>query len=220
MLSVLLAEYLRDRFRSRAPESLITWLLNREELRGAFPFPWDHPLLPEAPAGLQDAIDHGRNFSELMHGAALLYNLMLADRLNHAEWIEKYREALSEWAETSRSEEHVAWDRGAFWRLVYGVNSRIAPAARSFCEDWFAQVFSTPNLAEIADSGRAQELVRTREKQLKGPRSRLDNREYLEVASNDKPLPCRIILNKKPATGAIVAAYLLQKSGRDFLKKF
>jgi hypothetical protein len=48
-----------------------------------------------------------------MHGAALLYNMMLADRLNHAEWIEKYREALSDWAETSRSDEHAAWDRGA-----------------------------------------------------------------------------------------------------------
>ncbi len=131
--------------------------------------------------GLQDAIDHVRNFSELMHGAALLYNLMLTDRLNHAEWIEKYREALSEWAETSRSEEHAAWDRGAFWRVVRGVNSRIAPTARSFYEDWFAQVFGTPNLAEIADSRRAQELVRAREKLLKGPRSRLDHREYLEL---------------------------------------
>ncbi len=120
-----------------------------------------------------------------MHGAALLYNLMLADRLNHAEWIERYREALSDWADTSRSEEHAAWDRGAFWRLVYGVNSRIAPAARSFCEDWFAQVFATLNLAEIADSRRAQELVRAREKQLKGPRSRLDHREYLEFWGGD-----------------------------------
>jgi hypothetical protein len=40
------------------------------------------------------------------------------------------------------------------------------------------------------------------------------------VASEERPLPCRNFFNKKPATGAIVAAHLLDKSGRDFLKTF
>ena len=49
-------------------------------------------------------------------------------------------------------------------------------------------------------------------------------REYedgvVEVRHKDKPLPFRVFFDKKTATGAIVAAYLLDKSGGDFLKTF
>ena len=44
--------------------------------------------------------------------------------------------------------------------------------------------------------------------------------DTIESASEDKPLPCRIFFNKKSATGVIVAAYLLHKSGGDLLKTF
>jgi hypothetical protein len=38
---------------------------------------WDHPRYLALPADLRAQVDHARLFSEAMHGAALLYNLML-----------------------------------------------------------------------------------------------------------------------------------------------
>lgn len=41
-------------------------------------------------ADIQDALRHARNFSETIHGAALLYNLMMARERAEDEWVVDY----------------------------------------------------------------------------------------------------------------------------------
>ena len=56
----------------------------------------------------------------LMHGAALLYNLLLAEQKKGGVFVPVYRERLQLWCDSlkARGAEVLAWDRAAFWRLV------------------------------------------------------------------------------------------------------
>ena len=72
------ARYLTDRINFAAPNSLLAYLLHVATPPGETNFPWEHMPPAELPPHLGEELDHAQNFSETMHGAALLYNLMLA----------------------------------------------------------------------------------------------------------------------------------------------
>ena len=55
------------------------------------PFAWEHPHCAELPPKLREMLDHAQNFSEVMHGAPLLYNLILAEQAHRKESVAKYR---------------------------------------------------------------------------------------------------------------------------------
>ena len=71
------AIYLRDRIAESHPASLFAWLAHDEVGTDApsVEFPWEHPrhlaLRPEH----REQLHHGRMFTEVMYGAAVLYNL-------------------------------------------------------------------------------------------------------------------------------------------------
>ena len=73
---------------------------------------------------LREQLDHGENFSQILHGAQLLYNLMLAERAGWTEKISEYRGLLAGWwqAVQARQEELRQWDRPRFWQIVYRGN--------------------------------------------------------------------------------------------------
>lgn len=175
------ADYLLDRLRTRATNSLLTYLADAPSVFDDIAYPWDHPLLPRAPADMQELVEHARCFSEAMHGAALLYNLLLAEALPHEEWTRLYRASLEEWAELlgGRMRGLEAWDRNRFWAIAARQNLRIPPGATRFAEAWLQVCLSTPP-ARIAQDAKARLLIRDREVGLKGERSRLKNRAYLE----------------------------------------
>jgi hypothetical protein len=49
------------------------------------------------PALLSETVDHARNFSEIMHGAPLLYNLMLSEQADFGEGVAKFRNEFANW---------------------------------------------------------------------------------------------------------------------------
>jgi Family of unknown function (DUF6361) len=73
------AEYLQHRISELGP-TLLNHLVNQTMLVDGGEFPWDHPKAPSFPESLKVPLQHARLFSEVMHGAALLYNLMLAEQ--------------------------------------------------------------------------------------------------------------------------------------------
>ena len=73
------AEYLRERIMANVPDSLLAFLVDRDHGGASPTFPWLHPRFGDLPSALQAQLRHARNFSETIHGASLLYNLMLAD---------------------------------------------------------------------------------------------------------------------------------------------
>jgi len=74
------ARYLAERICFSSPRSLLAFLVRRGNSVEA-DYPWTHPQLAEFPAHIRDILHHGLLLSESMHGAALLYNLMLAEQL-------------------------------------------------------------------------------------------------------------------------------------------
>lgn len=197
-LSLALTEeealYLQDRFEARTPGSLAAFLSRAGEPLPPTRFFWDDALLPRYPSPLRAVVEHARCFSEVMHGAALLYNLMLAEALPREEWIEDYRTRIAAWqaAITDRLPALRDWDRPGFWRLVRDRNPRLPVPTQHFVTTWMHRVLE---LGELDLGTPAQrKLIADREFQLKRRRSRLQYREYLQMwtgAAGAEPLQYR-----------------------------
>lgn len=63
-----------------------------------------------------------------MHGAPLLYNLMLAEQAQLKDGVAKYLQSLAQWAGTlsKRARVLAQWNRVRFWDIVRSVNPRIS----------------------------------------------------------------------------------------------
>lgn len=176
------SEYLRDKILQHAPGSLHAFLVGLEELWDDVPFAWAHPALPHAPLRLRDLVEHARLFSSVMHGAALLYNLMLAQRREWSERIDHYEMVLDEWAAEIDKDRNTlrAWNRSAFWATTLEQNLRIPHPSRGFADSWIDRVLDARHPRELTTDEPTREFIVKRELRLKGNRARLTHREHLE----------------------------------------
>lgn len=176
------AEYLRERIMLSHQDTLLRFLVDRGKPIDRVLFAWMHPQYAEFPANVKVQLEHARCFSETMHGAALLYNLMLAELGNLDDYAEGYRNALAIWSEmmTTRRAEHDRWSTEEFWSLMASHNARIPITTRVFAVSWLTLVREV-GPAGIATSDRAQKLVKDREVALKHSRARLVNPRSLEL---------------------------------------
>lgn len=173
------AAYLLDRLTGAVPGSLLAWLLARPRQRRQWAASVWEERLPGLPVDLTQAIDQGRRLSQVMYGAAVLYNLLLAEAAKATQLGGHYRGLLEAWADELRgSGACVGWDRPGLWRLVRGRNPRISPPTNGFVERWAK--LAAGRAAGIADDATARRLVADRELQLKGPRARLANPRALD----------------------------------------
>src|SRR5690606_38239551 len=116
-----------------------------------------------------------RNFSEVIHGAALLYNLMLAERgaqegqSGRAERAEVPTKSYAAWVElmTERRAAHSRWNRDEFWKLTPGINPRIPLPTRTFVETWLRLALAG-NPAALRDHPQTRRLIADRERAIKG----------------------------------------------------
>jgi hypothetical protein len=178
------ARYLAERICFAAPRSLLSFLVLRGKTAEA-QYPWAHPQRSEFPAHLQDILHHGQLLAESMHGAALLYNLMLAEELlpgpPRDERTTAFREKIEAWVTElrSRGDALSQWNRGKFWNLVQQ-RTRVSGTTHGFVEQWQAHA-PWQSLRRAADDATVRRLVRDRERQLKGGRARLGNPRALEL---------------------------------------
>ena len=182
------ASYLKDRILSRAGGTLLAWLVARGDFGEGTEAPWEHPLAGELPKTLARQLEHARVFSELLHGAAVLYNLMLAEKAENAERIDQHGENLAWWADqvVARRAQLEAWDREDFWKTVRGVNSRIPPSTQSFVNTWMDLALDSGDPSTLRNSKTARSLIEDRELRLKGlRRARLFEPRALEMWSGD-----------------------------------
>jgi hypothetical protein len=137
-----------------------------------------------------------------MHGAALLYNLLIAERYEHAELtelekpVQRYRDRLADWAQDVAVESDLArWDRADMWNRVVDLNPRINGNVRMkrFVDEWLGAV-QTGATATAADDEGLRSLVGERERLVKRAQSRLVNEKLLRAwsgASGSAPLAYR-----------------------------
>jgi hypothetical protein len=191
------AQYLQDRILIQHPDSLLAILVTANEYM-VTDFVWNHPIVHSLPENLCQEIKHAQNFSETIHGAALLYNLMLARARRHEEWIENFETRLNSWASnlSARWHELAAWHDylEAFWSSSALKMARIPYRTRVFVDEWLRLLFSQARAGSMAENKDAQRLVHDREVQLKHARARLENPRALELwlgASGDGQLDFR-----------------------------
>lgn len=177
------AEYLRELIMSHLPGSLLAFLVDTQSVVNDVAFPWQHPQFARFPLLIQEQLKHGQYFSEILYGAALLYNLMLAENSDRSDLRRAYKERVKDWAENIASRRTVfsRWDRKKFWQIVRSGNPRIAHPTQLFVDRWIDLVISSNNLIELRKSNPARELIHSRERTLKRGLARLDNQRALEM---------------------------------------
>jgi hypothetical protein len=111
-----------------------------------------------------------------MHGAALLYNFMLACDANRNRLQDEYRDELGVWAELVEDARprYASWDRKRFWTIVSESMHPVSPPTHKFVDGWIDHTLRRAKLTAIADDTAAQSLIAAREAQVKrtrkGPR--------------------------------------------------
>ena len=186
------AQYLQDRVTQSVPDTLLAhlFLLARPT---KCRFPWEHPDYAGFPLHHKAALEHARLFSEVIYGAPLLYNLLLARRCGdeRKNKIAEYRDKLETWSGELDRSALANWSVTDFW-LTIGQRRRINPGAQDFVTQWINLARSGElDVAKHgipADDSDPARLVRGREKALKRERSRFRNRRLLDQWSGGSGL--------------------------------
>ncbi|MEN6583370.1 MAG: DUF6361 family protein [Armatimonadota bacterium] len=182
-LSKAQASYLQERMMMSCSGTLLAHLVDHTKPTRGVPFVWMHPDLSKFPTSLKTQIEHARCFSEIIRGSALLYNLLLAEKCGHTEWIEHYRHTIEDWtaAIEGRWQQLEDWDVTEFWEVVQSSWRRIPARAQRFISEWIRLVMTSDDLRDLADRSMARDLVCRREFELKHARARLVNTRALEL---------------------------------------
>jgi hypothetical protein len=182
------AGYLAERIRLSpgSSSSLLAELVAQRRHSDYVPFVWEHPYAAELPPTLAELVSNARNFSEVMHGAPLLYNLILAEEGERDEGIARYRRQFKEWAQliSKRSSTLVSWNRPRFWELVRAINSRITTPTYEFINAWWDLALAG-DAARLRENASVRALIREREKRLKKTLARIGNPRAQELWNGD-----------------------------------
>lgn len=175
------AAYLQERLLTNVGQSLLTYLVDQGESIPETKFPWLIPKTQDLPEPLRMWLAHARNFSELIWGAPLLYNLMLAELDQSQRLIERYRGMIQEWADliASRGPVFKGWDRSEFWAIIHREYGKLPIPTTRFIDAWWDLALQSP--WTIADSSEARDLIRDRERSLKKGQARLFSQRAREM---------------------------------------
>lgn len=148
--------------------------------------PWDF-----IPPSEFEELQHARWFSTSMSGAALLYNLLIAERYEAnpdlarvEEPVAHYRSALKDWYRTDikpHTRELGAWDVRRMWELLHAQGLNPSPGTRLFVDTWISAIREGRAVDAAGDDG-LRILIRNRESR-KGSQSRLRNDKLLAMWS-------------------------------------
>jgi hypothetical protein len=184
------ASWLAERILAAAPATLLAHLVVHPSPPDVdSDAPWEDTACGNAPDAVGEQLRHARLFSLALHGAALLYNLLIAERYEAAghtrivEPVEDYRLRLDGWNDACQEAGGPlrAWDRDQMWRLVVRANPRVAPT-RGFVDTWLDAVIDG-TARTVADSEGLRRLVAGREQTQKKAQSRLTNERLLRTWS-------------------------------------
>jgi hypothetical protein len=168
------AAYLRDRILLEAPGTMFAALVERPTSVSGVAQPWLHSIAAELAPQLDERLRYAHLFSDLMHGAQLLYGHMLGELISVNGGAEPYGDRLAEW-ETARSrlvDRLNGLSRERFWDVVRSGNPRVPPPSQRFVSRWWRLV--TEEGVQIVQSQAARTLVSERERLLKRGLARLD----------------------------------------------
>ena len=173
--------WLAERIVDAVPGTLLQFLIARGNRPSAgAAYAWEDPEAEAATGRVRDALDEARRFAVAMHGAALLYNVLLAERAEEFGLSEydgrrdDYTSRLDEWRLEVEASDVGGWDLDRLWTLVAEQGRPSAQRTRDFVAAWVALVRRQSG-DRLADDRDARALVRNRELHQKGSQARLRN---------------------------------------------
>lgn len=183
------AEYLSERIRLSplCAGSLLAELVARSDYGNvSVEFAWQHPCVSELSERLRELLRHAENFSAVMHGSALFYNLILARQSKWQDGVNDYEERLRDWESemTERSRTLAEWHRPKFWELAHAGNPRISKGTEDFINAWWDLTRDGIATNHI-DLRRAEKLICDRERAIKKNLARIDNPRAQELWNGD-----------------------------------
>jgi len=174
--------FIRDRILERHGDSLLAWFARDPAVNVDADQVWEHPHLSTFTPVHQELVHHCSVFSEAMFGAALVYNLQLAELRQDEELTADYANALNEWVNDLDEKGWLVktreWDLVRFWQLVCTPGHTVTEFARRFAEGWVA--FTRTGTLNAVTGREARGLVRERERFLKKAHSRFANQRALD----------------------------------------
>jgi len=181
------ADYLAEQIHHHVGDSLLRHCLSSQigRVRSARAI-WDLSGLESLDGLLRQDIEDARRFALLMQGAALTYNLMLAEKVEAAgigaadTLTTTFQGELESWSSEMKADEAAlrTWDRPAMWSRLRSLNSRLPMGAQQFAEQWIAAATLAPQ--RVMDDPSIRQLIANRERLLKGGLARLSNLRALE----------------------------------------
>ncbi|WP_433612676.1 DUF6361 family protein [Dactylosporangium sp. CA-139114] len=179
------ARWLRERVLAKVPNTLLAHLLapeRRMALEEAYP--WNDAVMAAAAPELVSGVRHAARFSLAIHGAALLYNLLVAERYERAGLtgvkspVDFYRASITEWSDQISGLHE--WDRAEMWSRVEEINMALSANTNTgrFVDRWLDAV-TKGGTHEIWREPSLRTLVEERERSIKKAQSRLVNEKLL-----------------------------------------
>lgn len=197
------AEWLRERIVETCGGCLLSHLLTTDRWPATSAVPWEDTACLSAPEQAIHLLRLAQGFSLMMNGAALLYNVLVAERYEAsgfsrvAEPVADRTQAYQEWLDKLGHHHRLVseWRPDALWELVDAAGARVTYRTRGFVDAWASSVASGAVAEALTDPpGALRTLVANREQSIKRGQSRLTNTRLLASwggASGTSPLTFR-----------------------------
>lgn len=171
------AQFILARFEISHPNSLLTYLAKGKRGMIKTP-PWDQKA-GKFPSHFQPLLYHARMFSDVMHGASLMYHILLWQRKKpDAKLLSQRLGDFEKWGHSLNLTEINEWKPEEMWWLLFPVNALTKNTETfNFVREWLRLIKAgIPNLLLNTE---ARSLIESREKNLKGNKSRFRSDEAL-----------------------------------------
>lgn len=180
------ATWLAERIVEAVPETLLQFLISggRRPSTGAL-YAWDDPEASAATGRVRSALDEARRFAVAMHGAALLYNVLLAERAEELSLSQyeghrdHFASRLDDWCGEVGASDLGSRDLNNLWALLAEHGRTIAPLTCSFVSDW-VDISRSRIGSGFVDNREARELIKNRELHQKRSQARLRNDRLMQ----------------------------------------
>lgn len=169
--------FIVDRLMGSNPTSLLAFLAGRGDRSDADQI-WTHPNVIDFPEPARRLVHHAEIFSDAMHGASLLYNLMLSELRRNDDWVARYERQLATWRQSFDGARLRRWSLDDFWAESRHSAHQVLEPTRRFVAEWIDLLRATGGLAR--DRPKAEAAVTARERRLKRNQSRFANKSARE----------------------------------------
>lgn len=185
------SEFLSEQLLRCQSGTLLAFLLDNGRISDV-DFPWEHPTYHKFPQEIKRNIKHAELFSNIMHGASLLYNFILAVKMldisnsnsisRSQELISNYEIEIGKWSILIKNNINsiTKWNRTQFWEIVKENNPRLSRKTQDFINKWLEYVISNSQILNLTKDKNLIQLITDRERQLKPEKlCRIINRQAL-----------------------------------------